>query len=87
MGRKMAKKVKMLPVHKGIHRDTGGRLFSGSSKERLEKEAAHRGMKVVGTYSDEGKSEKKHERPEFRIIIKYFISKKIKGIKKNWATY
>lgn len=41
-----------------------------AQKERLEKEAAHRGMKVVGAYSDEGKSGKNVAgRPEFQRML------------------
>ena len=41
-----------------------------AQKERLRKEAGHRGMKVVGEYSDEGKSGKNIKgRPEFQKIL------------------
>lgn len=41
-----------------------------AQKERLHKEAEHRGMKVVGEYSDEGKSGKNIKgRPEFQKML------------------
>lgn len=41
-----------------------------AQKERLRKEAGHRGMKVVGEYSDEGKSGKNIKgRPEFQKML------------------
>ncbi len=41
-----------------------------AQKERLRKEAEHRGMKVVGEYSDEGKSGKNIKgRPEFQKML------------------
>ena len=41
-----------------------------AQKERLRKEAEHRGMKVVGEYSDEGKSGKNIQgRPEFQKML------------------
>lgn len=41
-----------------------------AQKERLRKEAEHRGMKVVGEYSDEGKSGKNIKgRPEFKKML------------------
>lgn len=42
-----------------------------AQKERLRQEAAHRGMKVVGEYSDEGRSGKNITgRPEFKQMMK-----------------
>ena len=42
-----------------------------AQKERLRLEAAHRGMKIVGEYSDEGKSGKNIAgRPEFQKMMK-----------------
>lgn len=42
-----------------------------AQKNRLRREAAHRGMKVVGEYSDEGKSGKNITgRPEFQQMLK-----------------
>ena len=70
MGRKMAKKLRCYlytRVSTGIQVD-GYSLEA--QKERLEKEAIHRGMKVVGTYSDEGKSGKNVTgRPEFQRML------------------
>lgn len=41
-----------------------------AQKERLRREAEHRGMKVVGEYSDEGKSGKNiNGRPEFKKML------------------
>ena len=41
-----------------------------AQKERLRREAAHRGMKVVGEYSDEGRSGKNITgRPEFKKML------------------
>ena len=41
-----------------------------AQKERLRSEAKHRGMKVVGEYSDEGKSGKNITgRPEFKRML------------------
>lgn len=41
-----------------------------AQKERLRKEAGHRGMKIVGEYSDEGKSGKNIKgRPEFQKML------------------
>lgn len=41
-----------------------------AQKERLRKEASHRGMRIVGEYSDEGKSGKNVAgRPEFRKML------------------
>ena len=41
-----------------------------AQKERLRKEAEHRGMKVAGEYSDEGKSGKNIKgRPEFQKML------------------
>lgn len=41
-----------------------------AQKERLRSEAKHRGMKIVGEYSDEGKSGKNiNGRPEFRQML------------------
>lgn len=41
-----------------------------AQKERLRKEAEHRGMKIVGEYSDEGKSGKNIKgRPEFQKML------------------
>ncbi|MBR1623663.1 MAG: recombinase family protein [Pseudobutyrivibrio sp.] len=48
-----------------------------AQKERLIKEAAHRGMKVCGEYSDEGKSGKNITgRPEFQKMLKDIQSRK-----------
>ena len=70
VGRKMAKKLRCYlytRVSTGIQVD-GYSLEA--QKERLEKEAIHRGMKVVGTYSDEGKSGKNVTgRPEFQRML------------------
>ena len=42
-----------------------------AQKERLKREAKHRGMQVVGEYSDEGKSGKNIDgRPEFKQMMK-----------------
>lgn len=41
-----------------------------AQKEVIEKEAAHRGMKIIGEYSDEGKSGKNIKgRPEFQKML------------------
>ena len=41
-----------------------------AQKERLRSEAKHRGMKIVGEYSDEGKSGKNITgRPEFKRML------------------
>lgn len=41
-----------------------------AQRERVKKEAAHRGMKVIGEYSDEGKSGKNVSgRPEFQQML------------------
>ena len=81
MGRKMAKKLRCYlytRVSTGIQVD-GYSLEA--QKERLEKEAAHRGMKVVGTYSDEGKSGKNVTgRPEFQRMLADIKSGKIKRV-------
>ena len=48
-----------------------------AQKERLKKEAKHRGMKVVGEYSDEGKSGKNIKgRPEFQRMLMDIRTKK-----------
>lgn len=48
-----------------------------AQKERLRKEAKHRGMKVVGEYSDEGKSGKNIKgRPEFQRMLTNIRTKK-----------
>lgn len=48
-----------------------------AQKERLRKEAKHRGMKVVGEYSDEGKSGKNIKgRPEFQRMLTDIRTKK-----------
>lgn len=81
MGRKMAKKLRCYlytRVSTGIQVD-GYSLEA--QKERLEKEAIHRGMKVVGTYSDEGKSGKNVTgRPEFQRMLADIQSGKMKWI-------
>ena len=49
-----------------------------AQKERLRKEAKHRGMKVVGEYSDEGKSGKNIKgRPEFQRMLTNIRTKKM----------
>ena len=41
-----------------------------AQKERLKREAKHRGMQIVGEYSDEGKSGKNiNGRPEFKQML------------------
>ena len=41
-----------------------------AQKERLRNEAKHRGMKIVGEYSDDGKSGKNiARRPEFKKML------------------
>ncbi len=48
-----------------------------AQKERLRREAAHRGMKVVGEYSDEGRSGKNITgRPEFKKMLQDIKSSK-----------
>lgn len=48
-----------------------------AQKDRLRREAAHRGMKVVGEYSDEGKSGKNIKgRPAFQQMLTDIKEKK-----------
>lgn len=72
MGRKMARKKLRCYIYTRVSTELQIDGYSlEAQKERLRREAKHRGMQVVGEYSDEGKSGKNIAgRPEFKQMMK-----------------
>ena len=70
VGRKMAKKQRCY-IYTRVSTEIQVDGYSlEAQKERLRSEAKHRGMKIAGEYSDEGKSGKNiNGRPEFRQML------------------
>ena len=55
-----------------------------AQKERLKREAKHRGMQIVGEYSDEGKSGKNiNGRPEFKQMLADLVAREEKYLQVN----
>lgn len=72
VGREMARKKLRCYIYTRVSTEIQIDGYSlEAQKERLRLEAAHRGMKIVGEYSDEGKSGKNIAgRPEFQKMMK-----------------
>lgn len=72
VGRKMARKKLRCYIYTRVSTEIQiDRCSLEAQKERLRQEAAHRGMKVVGEYSDEGRNGKNIAgRPEFKQMMK-----------------
>ena len=71
VGRKMAKRKLNCYIYTRVSTELQLDGYSlEAQKERLRKEASHRGMRIVGEYSDDGKSGKNVAgRPEFRKML------------------
>lgn len=71
VGRKMARKKLRCYIYTRVSTEVQVDGYSlEAQKERLRREAKHRGMQVVGEYSDEGKSGKNiNGRPEFKKML------------------
>lgn len=72
VGRKMARKKLRCYIYTRVSTELQIDGYSlEAQKERLKREAKHRGMQIVGEYSDEGKSGKNIAgRPEFKQMMK-----------------
>lgn len=72
VGRKMARKKLRCYIYTRVSTELQIDGYSlEAQKERLRREATHRGMKIVGEYSDEGKSGKNVSgRPAFQQMLK-----------------
>lgn len=73
----MSNKVKKCYIYTRVSTAMQVEGFSlDAQRERLLKEAKHRDMKVVGEFSDEGKSGKNTEdRPEFMRMMRNILNK------------